>query len=185
MEKQGKESNPQSASESKNLLIGCYSDGKEAPSLFYFDSVEKTATAILTETNPSYVTMYDGFYYVVAEHEAGVLLTLNSKFEVVSRILTMGDGPCQITIDDAGKYIVVSNYNSASVLICRLENHIPTSVHSLIKHEGNSVNTDRQTSPHPHSSVFSQDGTVLFIADLGTDILYYYNFTPETVQFVK
>ena len=97
----------------------------------------------------------------------------------------MGDGPCQITIDDAGKYIAVTNYNSASVLICRLENHLPTSVHSLIKHEGNSINADRQTSPHPHSSVFSEDGQVLFIADLGTDILYYYNFTPETVEFVK
>lgn len=35
-------------SENNNLVIGCYSDGKDAPSLFYFDAKEKKAEAVLT-----------------------------------------------------------------------------------------------------------------------------------------
>lgn len=93
----------------------------------------------------------------------------------------MGDDPCQITLDNTQQFVVVTNYSSASVLICRLEGHIPVSVHSFITHEGSSMNPDRQASPHPHSSVFSEDNDVLFVADLGTDWVYYYAFTPAKV----
>jgi hypothetical protein len=54
------------AEEHSNLLIGCYSDGKDAPSLFYFDAQEKAAKSVLSEINPSYVIYHDHFYYVLA-----------------------------------------------------------------------------------------------------------------------
>jgi 6-phosphogluconolactonase len=171
--------------ENSNLVIGSYSDGKDAPALFYFDAAEKKATSVLTETNPSYVVRSEGYYYVLCEHKTGLLVTLNSKFEVLSRIQTMGDDPCHATIDNTGQFIVITNYSSASIIICRFTDHIPTSVHSFIAHEGSSVNPDRQASPHPHSSVFSDDNDILFVADLGTDIVYYYNFTPEKVTWAK
>ena len=63
-----------------DLVLACYSDGKEAPSMFHFNAQEKKAEAVLTEVNPSYVTKSDGHYYVVAEHQKGLLLTLNEKF---------------------------------------------------------------------------------------------------------
>lgn len=47
-------------------------------------------------------------------------------------------------------------------------------VKSYVKHEGSSVNPDRQSCSHPHSSVFSYNDRILFVADLGTDIIYYY-----------
>lgn len=46
-------------------------------------------------------------------------------------------------------------------------------------HEGNSVNPDRQSSPHPHCSVFSYDDEALFVTDLGTDMVYYYSINYE------
>lgn len=61
-------------------MIGCYSDGKDAPSLFYFNAKDKKAEAVLSEINPSYVIKHDSHYYVVAEHQTGLLLTLNDKF---------------------------------------------------------------------------------------------------------
>jgi len=42
-------------------------------------------------------------------------------------------------------------------------------------HEGSSIKPDRQSEPHPHSSAFSESNDVLFVADLGTDIIYYYD----------
>lgn len=67
-------------SEANNLVLGCYSDGKEAPSLFFFDAKEKKAEAILTEINPSYVIKSNDHYYVATEHPTGLIVTLNSKF---------------------------------------------------------------------------------------------------------
>lgn len=88
-------------------------------------------------------------------------------------------------MDNTGTFLVICNYSSGSVLICKLTDHKPTSVYSFITHEGSSVNPDRQSSPHPHSSVFSEDNDVLFVADLGTDIIYYYEFTPDKLIWHK
>jgi 6-phosphogluconolactonase (cycloisomerase 2 family) len=140
---------------------------------------------MLSEINVSYVISRNNHYYAVAEHQAGLLLTLNANFELLSRVHTMGDDPCQITIDNSGQFVVVTNYSSASIIICKLENHIPSIVHSFITHEGSSVNPDRQASPHPHSSVFSDDNDALFIADLGTDLVYFYTFNPKKVVWEK
>ncbi len=49
-------------------------------------------------------------------------------------------------------------------------------------HEGSSLNTDRQCSPHPHCSVFSYDDQILFVSDLGTDTVYYYTVKYEGEQ---
>ena len=97
----------------------------------------------------------------------------------------MGDDPCQASIDNTGKFIACTNYSSASILICKLTDHIPSTVHSFITHEGSSINPDRQASPHPHSCVFSEDNKIFFVSDLGTDIIYWYDFTPEKVVWNK
>ena len=52
--------------ENRNLVIGSYSDGKDAPSLYFFDAKEKTANPVLTETNPSYVVWSNNHFYVLA-----------------------------------------------------------------------------------------------------------------------
>lgn len=112
-------------------------------------------------------------------------MTLNEKFEVVSRIQTLGDDPCQASVDKSGQFIAITNYSSASILIVKLADHIPTTVHSFIQHEGSSTNPDRQASPHPHSSTFSENNDIFFVSDLGTDIIYWYDFTPEKVVWAK
>ena len=52
-------------------------------------------------------------------------------------------------------------------------------------HDGSSLNNQRQQSSHPHSSVFSEDGKILFVADLGTDFVYYYDFAGDKLEHVK
>jgi 6-phosphogluconolactonase len=48
-----------------------------------------------------------------------------------------------------------------------------------MNHEGKSEDPDRQSSPHPHSSIFSRCNSIMFVADLGTDIIYYYSISPQ------
>ena len=57
------------AEEPQSLVIGSYSDGKDAPSVYYFDAKEKTLSTVLSEINPSYVVKSDNHYYVLAEHK--------------------------------------------------------------------------------------------------------------------
>jgi len=49
----------------------------------------------------------------------------------------------------------------------------------LVAHEGYGVNVQRQEMPHVHCTYFSPDEKFLFVADLGNDRLYEYNFKPE------
>lgn len=53
---------------------------------------------------------------------------------------------------------------------------------SFVMHEGSSINPDRQASPHPHCTLFSDDDNILFVTDLGTDIVYYYSVKYEGSQ---
>lgn len=172
-------------SELANIIIGSYTDGKERPSLYLLNSKDHTASSILAATNPSYALYSNGFLYVVEEHENGLILTINDKYELVSRVSTMGNDPCHISVDRSGKYLSVMNYGSGSIFICELDGGKPSKILAFITHEGNSNHPKRQTSPHPHSSVFSFDNKILFVADLGTDIVFFYTFSEGKVIFEK
>lgn len=60
-----------------------------------------------------------------------------------------------------------------------MDNGIPKTISAFVMHEGSSINVDRQSSPHPHCTVFSYDDLILFVADLGTDMVYYYSIKYE------
>ena len=50
----------------------------------------------------------------------------------------------------------------------------------VIQHEGYSVNTERQTAPHVHSTVFSRDNNFLYVPDLGIDKVMIYSFNAKS-----
>ncbi len=56
---------------------------------------------------------------------------------------------------------------------------VPTKILSFVMHEGHGSNPDRQEGPHPHGSLFSENDSILFVTDLGTDTLYYYTVSPN------
>jgi len=120
---------------------------------------------------------------VVTEHKEGLIVVLDPNFKIISRVKSMGDDPCHLSIDNTGNYLVATNYTSGSTIICKLTNHVPSLVHSFITHEGSSNHPERQTSPHPHSTVFSECNTILFLADLGTDWIHYYNFSADSIAW--
>lgn len=138
-----------------DVVIGSYTDGKEAPSVFHFKAAEHKAEAVLSEINPSFILKHDGYYYLVSEQKEGVILVLDPSFKMISRVKSMGEDPCHLSIDHTGTYLVATNYSSGTTVICKLTDHIPTIIHSYITHEGSSNHPDRQASPHPHSTVWA------------------------------
>jgi 6-phosphogluconolactonase len=55
----------------------------------------------------------------------------------------------------------------------------------VIEHDGYSVDADRQTGPHVHSTVFSNDNNYLFVPDLGIDKVMIYSFNSKSGALVS
>jgi 6-phosphogluconolactonase len=133
-----------------DVVIGGYS-----PNVYYLKTGEYTATAVLQQSNPSYILKHGNHYYLVNEQANGAIVVTDEDFKILASVPTMGDDPCHLSIDNSYNFLTATNYSSGSAIIYKLVNHIPTQVHSFIVHEGHGPNPDRQASPHCHSSTFS------------------------------
>ncbi|MEA2632123.1 MAG: 6-phosphogluconolactonase, partial [Chloroflexota bacterium] len=104
-----------------------------------------------------------------------------------------GQGPCYLTVDRAGKNVLVANYGSGSVACLpvdaagRLE---PAS--SFLQHEGSGADRKRQAGPHAHSINLDAANRFAIAADLGLDKLFIYRFdagkgtlTPNDPPFAR
>jgi 6-phosphogluconolactonase len=173
------------------LLIGTYTSGKsEGISVFKFNSL--TGDAILSSSiktsNPSFLTVSPDqkFVYAVNEDKPGSVTAFSfdkatGKLNEINKQSSRGDHPCYITIDKTGKWIIVGNYSSGnlSVFAVKKDGSLD-SAKQVIQHTGYSVNTERQTEPHVHSTVFSKDNKYLMVADLGIDKIMIYPFDTKT-----
>ncbi len=84
---------------------------------------------------------------------------------------TLGVVGCHIALD--GDELWCANYISGSVF---------KSPNKLVQHTGKSVNPERQSSPHVHSTFFTPDKKYVISCDLGTDEIYIYNRAFEEVH---
>jgi len=91
-----------------------------------------------------------------------------------------GAGPCHVSIDHAGRNLLVANYGSgsASVIPIKTDGRLgePT---GFVQHAGSSVNPRRQKGPHAHSINVSPDNRFAFVADLGIDKIMIYRLDIE------
>ena len=90
---------------------------------------------------------------------------------------TGGGGSAYVSTDAAGKYVFSASYGggSLSALPTQPDGSLGPDV-QVIKHEGRSVDTARQTKSHVHSIVVSPDNRYVITADLGTDKMNIYSF---------
>ncbi|MCC6164384.1 MAG: lactonase family protein [Acidobacteria bacterium] len=92
-----------------------------------------------------------------------------------------GSGPAHVSVDRAGRAVLVANYGGGSVASLpigqggRLE---PPA--SVMVHQGSSVHPKRQTRPYGHSINVDPSNTFAYAADLGTDRIFIYRLDPTT-----
>jgi 6-phosphogluconolactonase len=184
------------AQKSHYLLVGTYTNtGSKGIYVYQFNPVTAsvTITDSIESSNPSFLTVAPGGSYVFAVNEdadstkpgGGVsAFTFNKKWgklNPINKVSSAGNHPCYITIDKKGKWLIVGNYSSGNFSVLRvaadgqIENDIQT-----ISHSGNSVDPVRQTSPHVHATVLSNDQKYLYVTDLGIDKIICYPFNVAT-----
>ncbi len=86
-------------------------------------------------------------------------------------------GPCHVSVDPTNRTVLAANYTGGSAIAFPIrEDGGLGPLQSLIQHEGNSINPDRQEAPHAHSIKPSPDNRFAFCPDLGTDKVMVYRF---------
>ncbi|MFW6059608.1 MAG: lactonase family protein [Phycisphaeraceae bacterium] len=91
-----------------------------------------------------------------------------------------GDGPCYLTVDPAGRNVLVANYGSGSVAVLPIQSDGQLAAPSAtIQHTGSSVNPKRQEGPHAHAIQAHPTAPFAFAADLGTDELIGYRYDSQ------
>jgi len=102
------------------------------------------------------------------DQQSGSLTHLNTESAV-------GPGPCHISVERTGKYVLVANYGGGSVAILPvLEDGSLGEASDFIQHEGSSVNPNRQKEPHAHSIMVAPNNSHAFAPDLGMDKIMIY-----------
>lgn len=165
---------------------------------------ETTPPRLVAETfQPSFLALHPSrrFLYAVNELWGGGKEGMVSAFAVepetgsltfLNQQSSKGVGPCHLTVDKTGKWVLVANYGSGGVSVLPvLPDGRLGEATCVIQHEGKSVNPQRQEGPHAHSVNLDPANKFAIVADLGIDKLLVYRFdsakgtlTPHEPPFV-
>ena len=192
---------------SSYILIGTYTGTGKDDGIFVYSFNSNTGdfelkSKISGEENPSFLTFNRKGTMVYAVNEVKDGKVSSFKFDqtkgelsFVNRVTSGGAGPCFVEVDNADKFVFVGNFagGTLSAIPLNTDGSLKTDIQT-IKHEGSSIDKNRQASPHVHSTFLSPDKRYLLVPDLGTDKINIYSYdskkttsplTPAVPAFVS
>lgn len=88
-----------------------------------------------------------------------------------------GTGPCHLSVDNAGRYVLVANYlgGNVSVIPIQKDGSLADAT-DFIQHKGSSIDPRRQESPHAHNIILDSANRYTFVSDLGIDKIMIYKY---------
>ena len=142
--------------------------------------------------DPSFLTIDPSRKYLYAANEvseyeghssggvsAFAIAPGTGKLTFLNEVASGGPGPCHLTVDNTGKYVLVANYGGGSLAVFPiLSDGRLGKATAFVQHKGASVNPQRQEGPHVHSVYMSPDNRFVISADLGLDEVFVYRFDP-------
>ena len=143
--------------------------------------MKKTVAEI---TNPSFVKSGKRGKFLFAVSELGPAdgdtgyfysfgIEENGDLKQLSKLPTGGIAPCHIALDRSGKYAFVSNYMGGVVMVYKILENGELKKWQELKMK----NPDKS---HTHSVKISKDNRHAYIADLGNDKIWTYEFDAAT-----
>ena len=179
------------------VCFGSYSTpDKESVHLFQLnlqDGSLKKLNAVDGLTNPSFLKIHPNGKYLYTVNEVSTFdgkksggvtafaLDVNGgKLNKINQQPSGDTGPCHLTVDATGKYVLVAHYGggSTSVLPIKKDGSVGAVV-SQIKHKGSSVHS-RQKAPHAHAVHVGPNNKFAFAPDLGIDKVLVFSFDENT-----
>ncbi len=186
------------AADKINVFIGTYTGGPSKGIYSYELNLQDGSlhqVGLAAEiASPSFLAIHPNkhFLYAVNEVEnfggkkAGAVTgfkidSSGTKLEKINDATSGGPGPCHLSVDKTGKFVLVANYSGGSVetLPINEKGELGQPV-SFIQHNGSSVNKQRQGEPHAHSINLDPKNHFAVVADLGLDKVFVYRFDEKT-----
>ncbi|GIV85019.1 MAG: 6-phosphogluconolactonase [Candidatus Roseilinea sp.] len=178
-------------------FVGTYTNGRrEGIFAFRFDTERGTAQSLgATEglSNPSFLAIHPSRRFLYAVSEVGdfggkpagavsafVIEAHTGALRMLNQQSSVGSGPCHLSVDATGRWVLVANYGSGSVAVLPI--HADGSLAEagdFVQHHGASINPQRQEGPHAHSVILDPANRFAFVADLGLDRVMIYRFDAE------
>lgn len=177
------------------LVAGTYTGGKsEGLYVFQFNGEDGALHEVshAKTSNPSFVALSPDQRFVFAVHEnanngdGGAISSYafdkaSGNLTLINQQATGGDHPCYVSVDKTGKWVFAGNYSSGSLSVLPVSNDGSLGAASTtIRHQGSSVNKERQEKPHVHCTFISPDNKFLYVPDLGIDKVMIYAFDART-----
>lgn len=97
----------------------------------------------------------------------------DNSLERIGKIPTEGFAPCHVAVDGTGEYIFVSNYLGGVVAVYKRGSAgeaVPMQI----------IELENKKTAHSHSVTFSSDNKHFYVADLGNDRIWIYDFDDST-----
>ncbi len=182
------------------FYVGSYT-GKDSTSkgisLYRYNATTHEVTSLGTAaetTSPSFLAISPNRQFLYAVNEVGDFQGTKSggvsafsidhatgKLTFLNEVSSRGAGPCYITIDETGKWVLVANYDGGSVAVfpVQADGKLGEAV-SFDQHTGHGSDPQRQEAPHAHSIDLSPDNRFAYVDDLGLDELMVYKFDAAT-----
>ena len=176
------------------LYVGTYT-GKDTKGIYRFTFDPATGklserTVAAETANPTFLAIHPSktFLYAVGEindFEGKKTGAVNAyKIDAATGDLTLlnqqsseGGGPCHLTVDKAGKNVLVANYGAGTATVLPIDTDGKLSKASCsVQHKGSGANPKRQEGPHAHSINLDAANKFAFVADLGLDKVMIYRF---------
>ena len=133
-------------------------------------------------SDPTYLAGPAGniLYSIGRSPEGGLVLAMQlsgpSPFSVAGSLPSGGQGPCHISADPRGEFLLCANYGSGSVSLYDLSSD--GSIRSLCdsrQYSGAGYDfADRQKGPHAHFAAFHEVRDEVLVCDLGLDLVHIY-----------
>jgi len=168
--------------------VGTYTEKTKSKGIYAFrfedTSGKLSPLGVVAETaNPSFLALHPSgkYLYTVNEtakfgnEESGGVSAFSidrktGKLTPLNQVSSRGAGPCHISLDKTGHYVLVANYDAGTIAVFPVQDGGQLGKYTgFAKHSGQSVNKERQEGPHAHWIATSPDNQFLLAADLGID----------------
>lgn len=178
------------------VYVGTYTqEGSESKGIYAYrfdaSSGSFEPIGLVAKTiNPSFLAIHPNrrFLYAVNEvstyegQKSGAVSAFaidraTGKLTLLNQVASKGGDPCFISLDKAGKFVLVANYGGGSVAVFPvLEDGRLGEASAFVQHSGHGANAERQEGPHAHSIDLSPDNRFAIVDDLGLDESLVYGF---------
>jgi 6-phosphogluconolactonase len=163
---------------------------------YRFDSEkgQLTSIGVAAETaDPSFLAVHPNGKYLYAVNEISTfnggaggavsafsIAAKSGALKLLNQVPTRGAGPCHVSLDKNGAYVLVANYDGGSIASFPVhEDGSLGTASGFVQHSGSGPNKERQEGPHAHWIGTSPDNRFALAVDLALDEVLVYGFDPS------